>query len=235
MAATDQAGDLTRLLDRVNAANLALQRSTDRVPDEVVVLVDSLGSALPAGAPYVTEADPHQVARFFHAAFGAEKALRRPLPSAQRRDLRLPLQQVRSALVDIIEDRPVAPGLPALEVLHNLMGMVNVPSADIAVVLDVSSRELQRWLAPGARGPSGDDERRVRIVAQLVNHLRHPFTATGVMKWFERPHPILGVAPSRLLDDPLRYPELLAAARQSRFAPAAGRLSQRQPHYPPVG
>ena len=205
------------------------------MPDEVVVLVDSLGSALPAGAAYVVEADPDQVARFFQASYGAEKALRRPLPSAQRRDLRLPLQQMRSALVDIIEDRPVAPGLPAVEVLQNLMGMVNLAQADLAVVLDVSTRELQRWLAPEARGPSGDHESRVRVVAQLVNQLRHSFTAPGVMKWFERPHPVLGVAPIRWLDDPLRYGELLAEARRSRFAPAGGRPSWRQPLHPPVG
>jgi hypothetical protein len=235
MAATDQAEDLTELLDQVNAASLALQRSQESVPDEVRVLVDSLGSALPAATPYVLEADPLQVARFVQAAYGAEKALRRPLPSAQRRELRLPLQQMRSALVDIIEDRPVAPGRPATEVLHNLMGMVNVAPADLAFVLDVSTRELRRWLAPGARGPSGDGESRVRLVAQLVNQLRHSFTATGVMKWFERPHPLLGVAPIKWLDDPLRYPELLAEARRSRFAPAAGHLPHRQPLHPPVG
>ena len=235
MAATDEAGDLSRLLDQVNAASLALQRSNEGVPDEVMVLVDRLSFALPAGSAYVLEADPDQVARFFQAAYGAEKALRRPLPSAQRRDLRLPLQQMRSALADIIEDRPVAPGLPAVEVLQNLMGMVNLAPADLAVVLDVSTRELQRWLAPEARGPSGDDEGRVRVVAQVVNQLRHSFTGTGVLKWFERPHPVLGVAPIRWLDDPLRYPELLAEARRSRFAPAGGRPSWRQPLHPPVG
>jgi hypothetical protein len=235
MAATDEDGDLSRLLDQVNAASLALQRSNEGVPDEVLVLADSLGSALPAGSAYVLEADPDQVARFFQAAYGAEKALRRPLPSARRRDLRLPLQQMRSALVEIIEDRPVAPGLRAVAVLRNLMGMVNLAPADLAVVLDVSTRELQRWLAPDARGPSGDDESRVRVVAQLVNQLRHSFTGTAVMKWFERPHPVLGVAPIRWLDDPLRYPELLAEARRSRFAPAGGRPSWRQSLHPPVG
>ena len=92
-----------------------------------------------------------------------------------------PLEVVRSALVDIIEDRPVAADVPAVTVLHDLVSMVNVPQDDLAAVLGVVPRTLQRWLVPGAKGPSGDDEARVRVVAQLVNQLRHSFTAPGVM------------------------------------------------------
>jgi hypothetical protein len=211
--------DLVPLLDRINEATLALRRSRDHVPDDVVQLVDSLDTELYAETPSALGADPYQVARLYGAALRAEKALRRPLPQAQRRDLRIPLEIVRCALVDIIEDRPVAADVPAVEVLRNLVDMANVPQNDLAAVLGVSLRTLQRWLAPGAKGPSGDEEARVRIVAQLVNQLRHSFTAPGVMKWFWHKSPLLGVAPIKWLDDPLRYPRLLAVARGSRFAP----------------
>ena len=211
--------DLVPLLDRLNEATKALRRSKDHVPDEVIRLVDSLDTELRADTPLALSADPYQVARLFGATLRAEKALRRPLPEAQRRDLRVPLEVVRSALVDIIEDRPVAADVPTVTVLHDLVSMVNVPQDDLAAVLGVVPRTLQRWLVPGAKGPSGDDEARVRVVAQLVNQLRHSFTAPGVMKWFWRKHPRLGVPPIKWLRDPLHYPELLSVARSSRFAP----------------
>ena len=80
--------DLVPLLDRLNEATKALRRSKDHVPDEVIRLVDSLDTELRADTPLALSADPYQVARLFGAALRAEKALRRPLPEAQRRDVR---------------------------------------------------------------------------------------------------------------------------------------------------
>ncbi|BBY58280.1 hypothetical protein MSAR_14160 [Mycolicibacterium sarraceniae] len=57
---------------------------------------------------------------------------------------------------------------------------------------------------------------RIRMVGQLVNQLRHTFTGPGVIAWFYRCHPTLGERPVDLLDDPLRYPEVLSAATVSR-------------------
>lgn len=56
----------------------------------------------------------------------------------------------------------------------------------------------------------------MRIVAQVVNQLRHVFTGPGVVEWFRRVHPHLRVKPLTLLGDPLRYPELVAAATGAR-------------------
>lgn len=216
---TTETVDLVPVLDRLNAATVALQRSKDHVPEEVVRLVEGLGTELHSEAPSALAADPYQVARLFGATLQAEKALRHTQPSDQRRHLRTPLEVVRAALVDIIEERPVAADQPATEVLHSLMEMLNVSQGDLADLLRISKRQLQRWLAPGARGPVGDDEAKVRIVAQLVNLLRHSFTAPGVMRWFGRANPLLGVAPVEWLDDSLHYPQLLSVARRSRFAP----------------
>ena len=124
--------DLVPLLDRRNDATMALRRSRDHVPDEVVAVVDSLGAEFHTEAPAILGADPYQVARLFGAAYRAEKALRHPSPSAQRRDVRIPLEVIRSALVDVIEDRPVAAEFPATEVLHHLVDMVKVPQPDLA-------------------------------------------------------------------------------------------------------
>jgi hypothetical protein len=50
----------------------------------------------------------------------------------------------------------------------------------------------------------------------VVNQLRHAFTGPGVVAWFTRKHPVLGRRPIELLNDPLRYPQLLGAATAAR-------------------
>jgi hypothetical protein len=70
--------------------------------------------------------------------------------------------------------------------------------------------------------PTGDDDRRLRVVARLVNQLRHSLTGPGVVDWFEHPRSDLGGArPVDLLDDPDRLEALLAAAAASRGNVAA--------------
>jgi hypothetical protein len=80
----------------------------------------------------------------------------------------------------------------------------------------VSVRQLQRWLADEGADPAGNDAARIRIVGQLVNQLRHAFTGPGVVAWFTRPHPVLGMPPIELLDDPLAYPQVIRAATAAR-------------------
>ena len=57
------------------------------------------------------------------------------------------------------------------------------------------------------------------MVAQLVAQLRHVYTAQGVPAWFDFEAPGMKAAPLHLLDDPINFPELLAAARGARGAP----------------
>jgi len=42
----------------------------------------------------------------------------------------------------------------------------------------------------------------------------------GAVAWFYRPHPVLGARPIDLLDDPLRYPQVLSAATAARVMTA---------------
>lgn len=212
---TTTAGALEILFEQVNEATKELQSATT-VPAEVATLVDSLDIVLHADAPLTLVADPYLTTTLFAAAFRAEKALRHDNDEARRRDLRVALEQFRLALRDIVASRPFAEDTPVTEVLANVSTIVAVPQRDLADLMGVSIRQLQRWLAPGGPAPSGDDEARVRIVAQLVNQLRHTFTGPGVVKWFHRRHPTLHVRPVQWLDDPLRYPALLSAATASR-------------------
>jgi hypothetical protein len=143
------------------------------------------------------------------------KAVRHDNSDTRYRDLRLALEQLRHALRDIVDTAPFGDDEPVGTVATRLVELVQVPQSQLTEVLGVSTRQWQRWLS-GEAEPTGDDAARVRIVAQIANQLRHSFTGPGVVRWFEREHPHLGAAPAMLLDDPLRYPELVALARGSR-------------------
>jgi hypothetical protein len=205
----------SELLAQVNDATKALQRSAT-VPEAVAQLVDSFDPALHASAPLRLQADPYLATVLFAAAFRAEKALRHDDPEAQRRDLRIALEQFRHALRDIVSNRPVSADAPVRDVLAYTVATLSVPQKDIAEVLGVSTRQLQRWLSKDGPQPTGGDEARIRIVGQLANQLRHSFTGPGVVAWFYREHPVLHMVPVKWLDDPLRYPALVGAATAAR-------------------
>jgi hypothetical protein len=211
--------ELSPLLDRLTEATTALRRSRDRVPDEVIDLVDNLDTELHINNPRSLAADPDLVADLFGAAFRADKALRRHSESEQRRDLRVPLEQIRVLLTQITEEAPYAADVPAVDVLRGLVRMLEGRPRELAELLGVSTRTLQRWLADGAAGPTGDEASVVRLVAQVVNQLRYTLTSTAIVNWFQRIHPWLGSAPIELLGDPERHRDLLVAARGIRSAP----------------
>jgi hypothetical protein len=90
-----------------------------------------------------------------------------------------------------------------------------------AQLLRVSLRTYQRWVS-ATTTPSGDEERRLRVVARFVTQLRHSLTGPGVVEWFVRPRADLdGASPADALDDPDRLEPLVAAAAASRGNVAA--------------
>jgi uncharacterized protein (DUF2384 family) len=207
--------ELRDLLEEVNGATKLLQRSKT-VPAKVIGLVDSFESALGAATPSRLDANPHLTSAMWAAAFRAEKALRHDNAADQRRDVRIALEQFRHALRDIVENQPYNDGAPIRDVLTRTADTIAAPQKSIAELLGVSVRQLQRWLADDAVEPAADDAARIRMVGQVVNQLRHTFTGPGVIAWFYRRHPTLGERPVDLLDDPLRYPEVLSAATAAR-------------------
>lgn len=207
--------ELRDLLGEINDATKLLQRSTT-VPEQVIELIDSFESALGAATPSRLDADPYLTAALWAAAFRAQKALRHDNVEEQRRDVRVALEQFRHALRDIVENQPYNDDAPIRDVLARTVETVAAPQKTVAELLGVSVRQLQRWLAADGPEPASDDAARIRVVGQVVNQLRHSFTGPGAVAWFYRRHPVLGQLPMDLLDDPLRYPQLLSAAAGAR-------------------
>lgn len=214
------ATSLPELFEAVNDATVSLRRAKEGVPPEVSELVDRFDSLLHARAPLALGVDPYLSTELFAGALRAMKALRHDDATAQRRDLRVALEQVRHALRDIVDGHWASESVPVREVLATLVSTLRLPQAELARLLGISTRQLQRWLASeDGASPSGHEEARVRMVAQLVNQLRHVYTAQGVPAWFEHRGPGMRAAPLELLADPINFPELLAAARGARGAP----------------
>jgi uncharacterized protein (DUF2384 family) len=207
--------ELGDLLGEVNEATKLLQRS-QTVPEQVIELIDSFESALGAATPSRLQADPYLTAALWAAAFRAQKALRHDDVAQRRRDVRVALEQFRQALRDIVENRPYNDDAPIRDVLARTVETVAAPQKTVAELLGVSVRQLQRWLAADGPDPAADDAARIRVVGQVINQLRHTFTGPGALAWFYRRHPVLGQLPIDLLDDPLRYPQLLGAAAAAR-------------------
>lgn len=204
-------------------ANRRLAREAE-TPPSVVGLVEEVADA-------IAEGDEHELAlvnpwvwiRVQGAALRAQAALRDDDPE-RRRQLRLALEQMRFLFARIAEREPIGEDRPANEVarwLESVLSSVAQPRK--AQLLGVSVRTYQRWISEREFSlPTGDDERRLRVVARIVNQLRHSLTGPGVVDWFEHPRAELDDSrPVEALDDQERLEPLLAAAAASRGNVAA--------------
>jgi hypothetical protein len=204
-------------------ANRRLGRTAD-TPAAVVGLVEDIADAIAAGDEHALSAvNPWLWIRVQGAALRAQGALRGDDPE-RRRQLRLALEQLRFLFARIADREPVGEDRPATEVARWLEATLpSVAQSRKARLLGVGLRTFQRWISDReATTPTGEDERRLRVVARIVQQLRHSLTGPGVVEWFEHPRSDLdGARPVEVLDDPERLELLLAAAAASRGNVAA--------------
>lgn len=203
--------------------NLILARARE-IPDAVRYYVEDLADDVAQHSIEATlRTDPYLLVAMQQSLLAAVRALENPRPEQARRELRVRLEQLRQVYRDLADARPVFEDRPAKELARWLAQVLDVPHARLAELLDVSPRTFQRWVSEtDSSEPAGDDARRVRLVANMVGHLRHALTGRGVVEWFERPHPLIdGRAPKELLDDPDALTQLTRLAASTRSAIAA--------------
>jgi hypothetical protein len=204
-------------------ANSRLSKEHE-TPPSVVGLVQDVADAIGAGDDAeAADVNPWLWIKLQSAALRAQSALRAEDPE-RRRQLRLALEQMRFLFARIADREPIGEDRAAQQValwLDSKLTAVSQPRK--AELLHVSPRTYQRWVSDREPAhPSGEDERRLRIVARIVNQLRHSLTGPGVVEWFDHPRADLeGASPSDVLDVPDKLELLIAAAAASRGHVAA--------------
>lgn len=192
---------LERKLAETNATLAERREVPDAVP-EIVMEVSGILDDVPEEELY--RYDPYLVLSLYRGTVDALRGLGAENAGAKRQRMRIALEQMRQALRDLEEGLPVREDKSTTEIVNWLLETVDTSQSGLARLLGTSRRTLQRWISEGRAGePRGAESRRVRIVARLVNHLRHALTGPGVVAWFERPHPELkGKPPLAILNEP---------------------------------
>ena len=167
--------------------------------------------------------DPYLALIVHRAVIQAQEAVERRDGRHARDQLRVALESLRQGFAAIAENEPVADERSPKEIVRWLAETADIPQRRLAELLGVSLRQFQRWVSPqGSTGPEGDEARRVRAVARIVNQLRFALTPAGAIEWFSWPREDLGGAtPRDLLDDTTRLPELTAIAGSMRATTAS--------------
>lgn len=209
------------------AAAREIQRLNDRlagertIPADVAESVREIAAAVDLTNLRRWEAiDPHHAVIVLHSAVSAQRTLEDPDSIAARDQLRVALESIRQSLAAIAEREPVSDERSPKEIVQWLAQRTEVPQARLADLFGVSARQLQRWVSESERTqPEGEDARKVRLVARIVNQLRFVLTPGGTVEWFTWARKDLGNRrPLDLLDDPAQEPTLTLVAGSMRSA-----------------
>jgi len=211
------------------AAAREMQRLNDRlagersIPADVAESVREIAAAVDLTNLRRWEAiDPHHAVIVLHSAVSAQRTLEDSDPIAARDQLRVALESIRQSLAAIAEREPVSDERSPKQIVQWLAQRTEVPQARLADLFGVSARQLQRWVSESERTqPEGEDARKVRLVARIVNQLRFVLTPGGTVEWFTWARNDLGNRrPLDLLDDPAQEPTLtlIAGSMRSAFA-----------------
>lgn len=196
---------------------------TDTVPSEIEDLVRSLGKTLAAlSRRELASVDPYLVVALQGGALQTLLGLEIDDSAERRRQLRIGLERMRQALRDVDEGEAVGEDRTDKEVVKWLAETLDAPNAAIAELVGTSPRSFQRWLSPqDPAEPRGSDAARLRIVARVVNQLRHSLSGPGVLTWFYSPHPDLkDRQPANLLGSPQATETLIRLAAATRVSAA---------------
>src|SRR5262245_21872930 len=208
--------DAAQELARLNA-RLARERT---IPADIAEAVHQVAAAVGHQTQMSRwqAIDPY-VALVIHRAVIQATAAVRDIDEPVARDrLRVALESLRQGFAAIAENEPVSDERSPKEIARWLADTAEVPQNRLAELLGVSLRQFQRWVSTQeSTQPDGDDARRLRSVARIVNQLRFALTPAGAIEWFSWPREDLqGRRPIELLDEPDKLPELTAIAGSMR-------------------
>lgn len=194
----------------------------DAIPPATQARVRELTDAVDSQRASWGQVDPYYVELVLRATLSAQIALMEPEVPESRLRLRMALDSLAQAFTSIAEDQPVSDDRTGKELVAWLVATTEAPQAQIAQLIGVSPRQFQRWLSPAeSASPEGDDLRRVRSIARIVNQLRFSLTPAGVVEWFAWRSPELGrKRPIDLLDKPAQLPRLIGLAAELRATTA---------------
>lgn len=189
------------------------------IPAEIHEAVRDIAAAIGQTALARWEAvDPYLTLIIHRAIIQAEEAIRSRDEVEARDQLRVALESLRQGFAAIAESEPVGDERSPKEIVRWLTDNAEVPQSRLADLLGVSLRQFQRWASTSQpTQPEGDDARRVRAVARIINQLRFALTPAGAVEWFGWPREDLdGRAPRELLDQPEGLPKLASIAGSMR-------------------
>jgi DNA-binding transcriptional regulator YiaG len=207
--------ETAREISRLNQELAAQTGITDAVSGAVHQV--AAGVVEQSAIEYWETIDPYLALMVHRAVIQAEEAIRRD-DAVSRDQLRIALESLRQGFASLAENEPVGDARTPKEIARWLADTAEVPQNRLAELLGVSHRQFQRWLSAQERSePEGNEARRLRAVARIVNQLRFSLTPGGAVDWFTWPRDDLGgAAPLEVLDDPARLPELAAIAGSMR-------------------
>jgi uncharacterized protein (DUF2384 family) len=204
-------------------ANRRLARE-EEVPTSILELVRELSEQISDTNTSDLEAvDPYLWIELQRAALKTLGAIQDGDPRAERRSVRIGLEQLRFLMTRLAERQPVSEDRPVKELVRWLDQVVAVPQRRKAELLGVAERTYQRWVSTSdPTAPDGDDERAVRLLARIAAQLRHSLGGAGVIDWLEHPREELDNArPIDRLQDPAGTDAVLRLAVATRGSTAA--------------
>ena len=222
---------MSAVLDRIAdlsepaAAALEIERLNNRlagepiIPPEIAAAVREITAGVDRTQLHRWETiDPRHAVIVLHSALTAQRVIEQPDSRAARDQLRVALESLRQSLAAIAEREPVGDERTSKQIVQWLATQTEVPQARLAELFGVSPRQLQRWVsAHESSRPEGEDARKVRLVARIVNQLRFVLTPAASVDWFAWPRSDLDSRrPLDLLDDPMQEPTLVTIASAMR-------------------
>jgi uncharacterized protein (DUF2384 family) len=164
--------------------------------------------------PYLNPADVAEIRGILIDALGKIREEDESQPLDLLDEFLVRAESIRHILRDALDDELPVNADDAEAVLEQItVWLPGIPKKQIAELLGVDLRTMQRWEKDGSRRTP----RRLYIVAKLVNLLKDAWTPEGVVAWFSRPrHDLDGKTPLDVLDDPMYERSLFDAVREGR-------------------